>query len=334
MTHAVPTPLLRSLPFILPIAAIALARLLTHTAWAADNAGWAAILFGWVVFDALMLGLIAKSPANKPTVFQALSVLSLASIVVLVGAAAPVREIYLGLPQVLAAFAGTVVFFVGWSAFRFARAWRSAGSVGQAAETIVPPMLLNLALAELRVLHLALFRWNAPADVPPGAKAYSYHTYLVPMVAAILVLQVLEMSVVHLLLMFWAPTAAWVLLALSLWGVIWTIALIKSFRINPVLLTHDTIRARSGMMHDVAIPRELVADWQTSFTIEELKSRSILNLAMLSSPNVCLRFSEPLAIQTLFGRTRELTGVALRLEESGAFLADLQKSKGPGEAIP
>lgn len=327
MTYAVPKPLLRSLPFVLPIAVVALARMLTHTQWAESNAGWAAIVFAWLVFDALMLGLLAKSPAHKPTLFQAVAVLALASIVVLIGAAAPVRHIYLGLPQVLAAFAGTVGLFLGWSAFRLARAWKATGSVLKAAETVLPSQLVRFAVVECRVLGLALFRWNAPVDVPGGAKAFSYHTYLNPMIAAILVLQVLEMSVVHLLLMSWMPTVAWVLLALSAYGVIWMIALLKSFRINPVLLTDNTIRARSGMMHDVAIPRDLVADSETGFTSAELKDKRILNLAILSSPNVCLRFSRPLTIPTPFGGTRELDGVALRLEESSAFLAELNSDR-------
>ncbi|MEL6528894.1 MAG: hypothetical protein AAFQ27_02975 [Pseudomonadota bacterium] len=325
MSRSLSAPLLRSFPYILPIVAIAIARLLTHTPWATHNSGWAAILFAWVVFDALLLGLIARSADNKPQAFQTMGVIAIASGVVLIGAAAPVREVYFDLPQILIAAGLTVAVFVGWSALRLCLAYRSSGSVRIAVETIIPPVLVGLAIAELRVIYLALFRWNAPLDVPAGARAFSYHTYLNPMIASILVLQVLEMSVVHLLLMVWAPTFAWIMLGLSAWGVIWTIALLKSFRINPVLVDEMSVRVRSGMIHDVIIPKDCIASFQTAFSSEELNDKSVLNLAILSAPNVGLRFVRPVPIPTRFGGTRMLRGVALRLDDSAGFLSELEQ---------
>lgn len=323
MLRTFPAPLLKALPIVLPIAAIGLARLLTYSSWAAANTGWAALLFAWVVADALMLALMFKAEDHKPPAFDMLGVLVLASIIILVGAAAPVREVYLSMPPVLAAAAGTFVLFAGWTALRVTRLARANGSVAQALEEVMPPKVIRPAIKEARMLHLALLRWGAPADVPDGARPFIYHTYLTPMLITFVVLQLIELSVVHLLLMLWNPTVAWVLLALSVWGVIWTVALIKSFRIYPVLLSDNSVQVRSGMIYDFDVPIAEIAEHECGFTSDELNAKSVLNLAILSAPNVSLRFASPITIPTFFGGTRELTGVALRLDDSAAFIAAL-----------
>ncbi|AWW75268.1 hypothetical protein CD351_12595 [Erythrobacter sp. KY5] len=301
------------------------ARALTHTAWAEANAGWAAILFAWIVTDALMLAVIWKARDHKPEAFHMLAALALASIVVIAGAAGPVQAVYLGMPQVLLAAAMTLAIFLGWSALRVVTQWRASGSFMTGLERVLPPAMLRFAQAETRVLVLGLLRWGAPADVPAGSRGFIYHTYLTPMIATFLVLQVIEISVVHLLLMYWSPTLAWVLFAVSVWGIIWTVALLKSFRINPVLVTGDVVRVRSGMIYDFEVPISQIADAATAFTSEELQDKSVLNLALMSAPNVSLRFSRPIAIPTAIGGEKHISGVGLRLDDSAGFLEVLKR---------
>ncbi|EAQ30716.1 hypothetical protein NAP1_08050 [Erythrobacter sp. NAP1] len=325
MLQRLPAPLAAVLPTLLSLLTIWGARALTHTAWAEANAGWAAILFAWVVTDALMLVVIWKARDRKPDPFHMLAVLSLASVVVIAGAAAPVQAVYLGFPEVLLAAAMTLAIFLGWSSLRIAKEWRAKGSIMAGLERVLPAALLRFAQAELRVLVLGLFRWGAPADVPAGSRPFIYHTYLTPMVATFLALQVIEISVVHLLLMLWSPTLAWVLFALSIWGIIWTVALLKSFRINPVLVTGEVVRVRSGMLYDFEVPIHQIADASTAFTSEELQDKSVLNLALMSAPNVSLRFENPVVFSTALGGEKRISGVGLRLDDSAGFLEALRR---------
>jgi hypothetical protein len=325
MLQRLRSPVLSLLPIVLPIAAIALARVGTHTSWAEANAGLAAILFAWIVADALLLGVLAKAKDHKPAAFSVVAALALAAIIILFGAAGPVRAVYIGLPQVLAAAGGTLALFLAMSAWRLARGWRESGSLMAGLEQVFPPALLRFAKAELAVLWLGLAHWNGPADVPTGSRAFIYHTYLTPMIATFVVLQVIEMSVLHLLLVFWNPTVAWIMFALSCWGLIWSIALMKSFRINPVLLSESHLRVRSGMLYDFEVPLDAIRDAQRPFSTEELSDRHILDLALMSSPNVSIRFARPIAIPTAFGGERMIEGVGLRLDDSAAFLAALER---------
>ncbi|MBV7267125.1 hypothetical protein [Erythrobacter ani] len=325
MIRILPAPLLKSLPIVLPLLAIAAARIATYSSWAIAHPNVAAALYAWVVADALFLGLLAKSPDHKPDLFQFVGVLSLACAVIVIGASEPLRDVYFSLPHILFAAAATAALFTVWSSARVITGWKSTGSLVAGFEQVLPAKLVSFAATECRTLWLGLFRWRAPVDVPPGARAFAYHTYLTPMIATFLALQVIELGVVHLLLMLWNPTVAWVMFALSGWGLIWTIALLKSFRINPVLLTKDRIRVRSGMIYDFEVPIDQVVADGKAFMADDLERKEILNLAIMSSPNVSLRFSEAVTIRTFAGGHRQIFGVALRLDESAAFMSELDR---------
>lgn len=317
----------RFAPILLPLAAIVAARAFTFSDWAAANATIAALLFAWIVADSLALGTIAKAPAHRPGLRAVLGALAAASIVILLGAAAPVREAILAMPPLLAALGLTVAAYLGWSGTLAVLAWRQERSLEAALGEIVPPRLAHALLHELGMMHLALFRWNAPRDVPEDALAFSYHRYLNPMIGTLLALQLFELAVVHFFVMMWNPLVAWILFGLSLGGVLWLIALMKSFRIKPVLLDEETLRVRSGAMVDVEIPRDAIARLAPAFDADTLKARDTLNTAILAAPNVCLELAHPVAVPTFFGGTREVERVAMRLEDSAGFLRALDLSR-------
>ncbi len=318
-----PVPLKQNLPVLLPLLAILIARAMVHSTLAAEHPLWAASLFAWIVVDALFLGFLAKTSKNERPFFRVLGVGALAAVVLLAGASTPVREVYLDLPAVMVAAAGTLAIFLGWSSVRIFLGWREGGSLPAGLERVLPVALVRFIVSECRMIRLGLFRWGLPVDIPESARGFTYHLYLRPMIIALAVLQVIELGMVHLLLTFLAPNVALIFLALGIWGLIWTLALLKSLRINPVLLTADHVRVRAGMLQDFEVPLENVVDADRECKSGETDSKKVPNLAFLTSPNVILRFREPITISTLTGRTREIEAVAMRLDESHAFFAEL-----------
>ncbi|MXP08627.1 hypothetical protein [Pseudoblastomonas halimionae] len=318
---------------LLPVFAIGIARALTFSDWAAANATIGALLFAWIVADSLALSTIAKAPEKRPGVRALLGAFAAASVVILLGAAAPVRAAIFAMPPLLAALGLTVVAYFAWSGIRAISFYRRERSAEAALGQVVPHRLAHLIVTELGMMHLALFRWNAPPDVPHGALAFSYHRYLNPMIATLLALQVCELALVHFFVMMWNPLVAWILLAVSVGGVLWLIALMKSFRIKPVLLDDATLRVRSGAMVDAVIPRDAIARVAPSFDADLRKRKDTLDTAILSAPNVCLELSSPVSIPTLFGGSRDVLRVAMRLEDSAGFLRELAQSEGQVSSV-
>ncbi len=310
---------------VAPPLLIALAGIAARTPLAAAFPATAALLFLWVAADTIMLALVARTAPARPAPSAVIAALATASLTVWIAAPAPLRAALWAMPPVLVAMACALLGHVALAALAGRRAWRADHGSRPArwralAETIVPPMLLRLALAELSVLHIALFRWGGPADVPDGARAFSYHRHLTPMCAALLILSVIEAGVYHLLLSHWSGSAALIMFVLSDVGLVYVIGLIKSFRFRPVLVTAEGVRVRAGFLIDRLIPFDAIAGIDTAFEGTTVKAPTTLNAALLAWPNVLIRLhGAPLSHRWRPGR--RYTAVAIRLDEPEPFLA-------------
>jgi hypothetical protein len=315
----------RTLATLAPPFAVAAALAFAGSGWAASNPGIAAILLCWIVADAIALGTIAKHEALRPGAKALLGAFALASLVLLIGPRGPVRDTIMSVPTVPLALVLTILAYLGWSGRKAWQVWRASGSVEDALTQILPRPPVALALAEFRVLHLALLIWGKPADVPEGASGFAYHRYLTPMLGVFLVLQLIELAVMHMLLMLWSPRLAWVLLVLSGWGVVWMFALLKSLRLNPVLLTANGVRVRAGFLIDVLVPYAQIKGVRGPSGADEVKAKTTLNAAIFSWPEIVMELSEPLAVPGFLGRDRTISKVAMKLDDATAFHEQLGK---------
>ena len=307
-------------PIVLPLIAIALARAMTHSEWAAANAWLAALLFAWIVADSLLLATIAKAPGRRPGVRAMLGAGALAGLVIILGASSTVRTAILAMPPLLAAIALTIGLFAGWSGLVVARAVAAGASGEEAAGLVLPPRLVRFMNAESRIMRLALFGWRRSQDVPEGAQPFDYHRFLLPMIYVFLALQAIELAVMHFLLMQWNTTVPWIWFGLGVAGALWIIGLAQGFRVHPVLLTDQGLRVRSGVMFDVLIPYDAIAGVVPSFGAEQVKAKDTLNHAVLSWPNIMLELDRPVEVRPMMGAARQVQRVALRLDESARFL--------------
>ncbi|GAB5349938.1 hypothetical protein [Alteriqipengyuania sp. 357] len=319
MVTAFPIGSRRALATILPPLAVFAALALSASGWAASHPGIGAALLCWIVADALALGAIARHETKRPGARALLGAFALAALVLLVGSRGPVREALFALPAVPLALVLTIIGYLGWSGRKALEAWRATGSLDRALAHVFPAPIVSLALAEARVLHIALLSWGRPADIPAGTTGFAYHRYLTPMLGVLLVLQLIELGVVHMLVMLWSPKLAWVLLAISAWGILWMLALLKSLRLNPVLLTHEGVRVRGGFLIDVLVPFAQIAEVRGPSGPEEVKAKTTLNAALLSWPEIMIDLREPMVVPGVLGRHRTIAKVAFKLDDAAAF---------------
>ena len=318
-------PKLRSALFVLvPLLAIAAGRLATHSELAARHPRTASLLFLWLCADALALAIIAKAPRNRPEIRALLGATAAGCVVATVGAAAPVRAALFDMQSVAIAMALTVALALVWNLREAVGRYRSSGSLPLAAEAIFPPTTVKFAARELQMLRLALVGWRLQPEVSDGARAFAYHRVINPMIAVFLVLQLIEIVVVDFLVSHWSREAAWILLALGVWGALFFIAMMQGFRLHPVLLDEQSVRVRSGLMIDLIVPLEGIEAFGAAISGEELKQDHVLNAAILSHPNVVLQLARPLEYRPAIGKARMVTRVAFRLDEPAPFVEALQ----------
>lgn len=315
---------------MLPILAIALARLAGHGALAERHPRIAALLFVWVAADALVLSLMARRTNRKPSRKAVLARLAAAALVVLLGAPPAVRDGLQAMPAVSLALVLTLMLHATWSLLRAGTAWQEAmpgARWHQAAAQIVPEPLLRLAAAEITVLRIALAGGRARPDVPPGTLPFAYHRHLAPMMAALLALQAIEIGVLDVLLRLWSPRLANMLLVVGLVLLLYSLGLIRSLRLRPILLTGDGLLIRVGILAQQPIPLAEIAGPAPEILAAEVRAATTRNMALLAWPNVIVRLKRPIDRTPCLRPRPPIRALAFRVDDPAVFLSALEAAR-------
>lgn len=306
--------------------AILLARLATSTEFAARHPYWATGLFVWIAADALMLSLIARSPARKPTRHEAVGALAAAALVVLLGATPPVREALETMPVLTGMLVLLVALQAGWIIARGVAAFRTTKEqrLEAALATALPASLLHLAKSEIALLRCLFAAPSATPQVPPGANAFACHGQTAPMLWVLLALQAIELGVTHLLISHWSERAAIVLSLLTAIGIVYMIAFIRSLRLHPILLTEEGLHLRTGLLLQRHVPYAEIAEVSAIPASEQVNSPATLNMSILAGPNMIVHLREPVPRRRLLRDRPPVTAIAFRPDQPDAFLAALQ----------
>ena len=151
--------------------------------------------------------------------------------------------------------------------------------------------------------------------------AFSYSRALAPLLWVFVGIMTLELAVVHLLVAaLWSHVAAWILSAISLATLVWTVALIRSLSRLPVLVDETGVTMRLGRLKSVHVPAANIAGLRTAWPREELNRQGVLNLAMINYPNLMLDLDPPLP-----GRRRPILAIAHQLDDPAGFMAAVSR---------
>lgn len=176
-------------------------------------------------------------------------------------------------------------------------------------------------VAEVSLLHLALFRWGGAPDVPAGHQAHTCHRELYPLLGGFIAVQVMEMAVTDVVVGLHHRTAATALFVLGDLALVYTLGLMKSLRQRPVLLGPRAVRVRFGLLVDRTIP---YADIQAvRVAADAVPKRSPANLSRLVAPNVVLTLRRPLTCRRFLRAEVRTTMVGLYVDEPAAFVRAL-----------
>ena len=307
-----------------PFVIIALTGMGVRTPLAAAYPLAALLLFLWVASDTMMLALMARS-SGRPGWHAVPGVMAGASVIAWLGSPPAIREALWATPVIMAGMAIAVLGHVAWGMARAKRVLTVPGGRAkdrwiEAVSEILPPALVRLAAAELTVIHMALFRWGGPPDVPANCRAFPYHKHLTPMCATLLILSAIEIAVYHLLVGHWSRIAAIIMFVLGDIGFVYLVGLIKSFRFRPILLTPEGVRIRAGFLIDQFVPLEAIISIETSFAGETVRDSATLNTALLAWPNILLRLDPPMPRRSFLSRKGPVSSVAFRLDDPEPFI--------------
>lgn len=132
------------------------------------------LLFLWIVADTLMLSMIARTP-HRPKWSAVLGVLAGSTVTVWLGLPLLMRDVLMETPILAVTMASVVLAHLSRATVRAGKMVNRQG-IGRkerwvsAASEILPPPLVRLAVVEITVIHMAIFRWGGPPDLVENAR--------------------------------------------------------------------------------------------------------------------------------------------------------------------
>lgn len=145
---------------------------------------------------------------------------------------------------------------------------------------------------------------------------FTRHRYELPMLAVFFSIAVVELFAVHLLVVLWSSTAAWVLSALTVVALGHIALLVHGMIKRPTLVDGSGITVRHGRRSEIFVPLNAVQSVQDVAFQPEEKGPQTFRATVLAQPNVAILLSEPLR-----HRNRMLLAISIRLDEPRDFLA-------------
>lgn len=159
-----------------------------------------------------------------------------------------------------------------------------------------------------RGIYPALWNWlRRRTDV--DSSTISTHPY-VGVVSATMWIWIgasaLEMVAIHFLVPW--PAARWVLLIVSVWGLIWMVGFLGSLHVHPHLLDRDGLRIRNAHTVELFVPFAAIEAVTGGTRSPASSSRTVvfqddcLHIAVSGQANVHLRLKQPMEFQLPRGR--------------------------------
>lgn len=193
---------------------------------------------------------------------------------------------------------------------------------------VLPSRIAADAVAhEAALLGCALLAWRARPDVREGELGFSVHRRngYGGILAAAAFVTAAETAVVHLLVERWSPTAAWVLTALGLYGLVWLLGHFQAVRLRPVLLAPDALYVRIGLLWSVRVPYGDVAALEPAGTgAPARRAPGYLHAVTLGPARLLVELCRPADVDGMYGYVkRGVRRIGLAVDDAERFRAEL-----------
>ena len=117
-----------------------------------------------------------------------------------------------------------------------------------------------------------------------------------------------------------SATAANVLLALSVYTIVWLFGDFQALRVRPIVLGEETLFVRAGLRRDARIPLRDVESIETiTLAGEPKRAPDYLRCTAFGPAEIMLRLRAPARFEQMLGRPREVVRIGLAVDDEAAF---------------
>lgn len=230
-----------------------------------------------------------------------------------------------GIAQVLPLLEAGVLIYLAYHANRLLKTYRSyrqansdfVSNLQRSLNNVTgSPVLSQLLATEAAVVRYGLFGWAGRIDVADGQRAITSHRHTgqVAVLLIIILVAIVESAAVHLLVARWSAGGAWLLTAISLYGILFIVAETVTTVKRPSFVHGQTLHLRFGMRWRTVIA---LNNMERIERINEkpIQAPDLLVGPLLVPPNLLLTLREPVIFDGIYGLKKTVTRIAVLVDE-------------------
>ena len=184
----------------------------------------------------------------------------------------------------------------------------------------------------------SLYRWVFRRPGPAGER-FPYAAVVTPVITAFIVVSAIELPIAHLLVPW--PVVRQVLLVVGIYGLLWMIGMLASYRVNPHSVDDDGLHIRTGGTVHVLVPWDAIGSvrmrrrsYEGSRSIRLLTDGAERTLAFVMGSQTTLDvvLSRPLPLLAFRGDPDPVGEVRLHADDERSLAARVRAGLEAGRA--
>ena len=189
---------------------------------------------------------------------------------------------------------------------------------------LLPRRALIPVVTEIAVFYYGFIAWKKRTL---ASNEFSYHknSGTISLLIAVIFIVAIETVSLHIILLKWSTTAAWIASALSVYSGLQLFGFLRSMRKRPILIEDGKLYLRYGIMTETTVELKNIDRIELS-TKEVSQSKSIRKLSFLGeleSHNVVLHLKRKNSLIGLYGFKKDYHSLLFHVDKAEDFKAKL-----------
>jgi membrane protein YdbS with pleckstrin-like domain len=188
------------------------------------------------------------------------------------------------------------------------------------------PLFIKIYLTELSLFYYSLFSWKKKTRIAQDSFTIHQKGSTIALYVMLIHAVLIESIGLHYFLHQWNAIISWILLILNLYSVLFFLAQIQGFRLNPVKISEDELIIRIGFATRINIPLTNIASVDQYDGPEKLsKAQDKITFQAIApdfipeKPHLEIKLKAPQKAHYLYGYTKKVSQVHIKLDEPTSF---------------
>jgi hypothetical protein len=186
--------------------------------------------------------------------------------------------------------------------------------------SLFPKAFANFLAIEFTAFYYGFLHWK---KIELKKNEFTYHksTGTQATLSALIFLILIETSILHILIVKWNPTMAWVMTIISIYSGFQIFGFLKSLRKRPTVILKDTLKLRYGILCEVAIDIQDIESIENTFKeIEQNEHLKYLSpLGNMEGHNLIIHLKREHILTGLYGIEKKFNSIAVHIDEKSEF---------------